>query len=1628
MTCNVRQNAIDFLKEKKYITDMMVITNPMFFYEIGELFKIAKTKYGVKTTERPFVTTELPSGNLKAVPNDTFFTELQSRFDAYQAQDMVQGSLFQKSGESVSSKASPQVVKLVTDFLDRIGVNIQTVKEIAVNGVRLDANAVANITQKLVQVVEGKEAQALPEEAMHFVVEIIKQTNPKLYQKLLSEINGYNTLKQVFADYSSDPNYQTKDGKPNVQKLKDEAIAKVLAETIIRKSEGVTEKPELLSKTQSWWKSILDWIKELFSKSGFDRAAMDVLSGKNIGNVDDIRSEQDNVYLQKTSQSSVYDMLKQINSKITKKMVEVNGEMVERYFFEDKQIPRRVSDDINDWYERRFKNKDLTDSEYTKAVNDLKGEKGTLGHKDFENIFDLFIDENGYIRENPLDDSNYQSMIDPDSRDIYEILKENFRQRINTFPSGTRFLSEVAIYDAKRGIAGTVDFLAITSDGKVNILDWKFTALNVDKYEDIPWYKVSAWNQQMGQYKVILEKVYGVKSSDFDQTRMIPILAKYSEGNAKKNILPKLEEVRIGDVDVKNIEQAYLLPVGLETEKTGNKKIDKLLEKLNATYRKISEQKVLPSEKLAKTEQLNALFTAIRQLQMRQNIKPLIEQAKIFNKQVNNVIKKYEDQFKGKDAKSFTEEQRDNFYDELETAESSLDIYTELDTELSSLFTGELDEEAAELEKDLNKTVGDARKLRAQLEEVSEEYISEIIAKSEDVEDIVKPERSIKGIAKWFASTATIQLKSMQVLFKKANRALAYAGMDALTESKNLQTLKAAYDNWAKGKGLSIKNYFDIIKKKDKNELIDEFNPEFYGELKKHIQDKDFKWIRENIDVDAYKAFIEQKLADEFERIESKPRIGTDDEIAAKIASEKFKAKDLYDLSTPSSVGWLIYDDVKKFPKRETWESTEWKTLTAKGNEAAKNFYDYIRKKNEEYADLGYINKKYARVFLPFVRKGLTEKLIFGGNASIGEQFLRNITLDEGDFGFGQTDPRTGRPIDTIPVYFTKEVDGEMSTDLFRTMALYNEMAIKYKYLNTIDSQARALVNLERNKKAIATSPFGKTKYDRNGDIEYTPDNNTNTKLVEDMTKAIIYGQKFLDSETFDQVLGKVGKWGEKINKSIGVKLFPENLSERQISLNKTITQINNTFQLQALGLNPLSALSNLFGGSAQSVINSGRYFKRNDFTSSELWLLAGKMTGAESAKDFIAALEYFLPLTDNYNKQIAKTLSLSKLSQENIQEFIMILMRESDMLIQTANFRAFLKNSVVIDNKIVNAREYVRKGEEYQNRYSLATEQRKAVEAKFEKDVEALIAEKGVMKLGKVVDGEFVIPGVDRKDESVIELRRKVQQISKDALGNLSEDDQRLINLNIWGKSFMVFKNWIPRPADVRFGNLKYNSASDAYEWGRMRMVYRIMSENVLSGLGKLKDSLVANEQGVVYMRELYEKKKAEYEELTGKTLELTEAEFMDLVRQNIKSQMRDTLILLTLFSIFIALKALAPDDDEDPIVKNQYKFLLKATDKLRDEIMYFYNPTSVLGLVSTGIFPSMRLVDNYSTLVKNFMLENYYVAVGDEEMAEKNFVIKYAMKGFPVTSVASSYLPMFYPELAKDLGIKMQSKSGIR
>ena len=1583
--------------------------------EVNELYQAPVVKFFQTSSDFIERDIDIPDSLVDRYYTEELLLEASSvqREDAERAgEEFTEDYLFQLPKEG-QTPASPKLIKLMKEFIKSIGVDYALVKDVIVDGEKVDANGVALIMQKLIQVVEGKEDVALPEEAMHFAVEIIRQTNAKLYQTLLKEINNHPKLNEVIALYGNDPNYQ-KDGRRDIVMLKEEAIAQVMANRL----------EDIVGR--NWFDRVIEGLKSLFyTRSGFDKASMAVLSGK-IASVEDIDVSQRGAYFQLSEGERVFNDLLDTSNRIgtVPNGVDADGKPKTTYELDGIKALKRVSDFAKEFYERIFPQ--IGKSEFEEAVFGLKAEKGTAGHSDFEYAYKMLVDPTtGLLREEMLDDSDYVSMLNPNNRKMYEMLRDNLQERLLTFPIGTRFMSEVKIFDKKRKIGGMVDFIAITPDGKTSILDWKFIDLNTEKYEDIPWYKVEAWRIQMGKYKDIISTNYNVKSGDFQQTRMIPILAKYTQADYENEILPRLLEIKIGSADVQKIEEDYLLPLGTTDEITGKgKKIDKLIEQFNATYRKLAEEKVSESERAGKKEQLNSLYKAIRHLQIKGNVVPLINQAKILNKQVSMLLKRYNTDFEGKDASEIDGDKINAFAGMIRIHLEALQPYLDIE-ELEILLTDET-EENDKLKAELSLTRSKVKKFISELKDLDETFGEKFNNTSST------PEKIVKGITKWFSSVATIQVANIQNLYKLANKAFFLANEETLQEVKKLNTLSDAYNKWASSKGLKLSNYFDILTKKDKNELIDQFDRKFYDELKSKIAKKNSTWILDNIDQDAYREHIEALKEKEIQQVLSIPKVGTQEEVEAQIKREFAKIYNKYDLQDSDSNGWLIYQEVKQFPKKDKWESEEWKTLTKPENAPAKAFYDYIVERNNYYQSIGYLNGKAARKFLPFVRQGFTEGLVFDGKSrGLGEQFLRNISMDEAESGYGQQDPTTGELINTIPRYFTNDIGEGYSKDLFKTMALYNEYAIKFDNLKKIEERSLQLLRAEKNKKSIATSLFGKLLLEANGGLKYNPNNLDNSKLLEDMVKSIIYQQKYIQSEVFDVALGKISGFGKKINEKLGMKVFPEDLTERQLSANKLLDTLNTQFQITTLGLNPLSAISNLFGGTINGLINAGKYFTKTDFMKTQFWMLTNKMTGGEDRVKALAALDYFVPFVENYNRNAARKLSLNNIDEQAVQDYLMVLMRNGDEAVQSLNFYTFLKNSIVEDGKIINVREYLRSTDEYKAFYSGTQAERKARAEKFEIDAKELLDSKGILKLGKVVDGEFVIPGVDKKSDSVMEFRRLVQSFTTDALGSMSEENKRLVNMNVYTSSMMVFKNWIPRLVDMRIGDIKYNAASDAYEWGRMRMIFNILATDIFKSINSLSSAIGGNNDvWLSQIRELYEKKQIEYEANTGKKLDMTEDEFIALVNQNIKNQALDLIILLSLLSLLAALKAVAPDDEEDILVRNQYKFLLKATDKLTDELMYFYDPTTPFDLVSGkgGILPSLGLLENYGKFFSNFLSENYGIVTGNEEMQDDATPIKYLMKSFPISSQAAGLLPMFYPDLSKDLGIRMQGQYGIR
>lgn len=1312
---------------------------------------------------------------------------------------------------------------------------------------------------------------------------------------------------------------------------------------------------------------------------------------------------------QGVTEQDIRNQEKTFNNILTNKGNEITKDD-QGYLVNGVRVKNRVTDKAKAKLEYIFRNRQINETEYEQRVNELKAEEGTVIHKYIEDIFDTFVDKEGFLRKQPLDDTDYMSKLNSQQNLIYRQLRANLRKRLSTFPDGTRFMSEIKVYDPRKDEAGTIDFLAITPKGKVTILDWKSINLNTKKYKDIPDYKQEYWRTQIGEYKKILIDNYGIKGEDVVKAEAIPIKTTFTPGDPVNEVLPKLVKIEIGNIDPMKETTDYLLPVPLREQSSGDSGVDAILEKLYAFEKKIKGEKVSDNRKDLKVEQLRALQAATRQLQVKKAVDALLEQAEIYNKRVDKTLEDYKN-LKDKDPKTVPNSELSKMADEFFDSDVALELYGELYTYLHEVL-GEQD-----IPK-VAKLSSDARIKRFQIQEAEKQFVSKFIAERVGITDFLSPERVVKGLTKMFTSLSQGPTKAMATLWELVSMSKQRADFKIDEDNKKLEELKKRYEAWAKSKGLNKRNMFDILMDKNKHALIHQYRKEFYTEAKRAIEKRDVNWIKDNIDLDKYSAWANEYYETRKQQIQDNVYAGTEEEVKEKKARE---LKNLDEDFSPENM--LFNNNITKFPLDVNF-SEEYKELLK--NKPALDFYNYIREKNEYFKSIGYIGYEGAKTFLAYVPKGLVEKLIMGGNMTLGQDFLNSISVNSQEVGFGYINEMTGKIEDRLPKYFTRVIE-DPSKDLFKVMSLTNAMAVKYEYLSEIEGQVRALNRIEAIKTSIMTSNFGEAVRDASGEVRESQSNEENAKLLEEMTKAVFFGQKYINTEQFDQVLGGldgVAKWGAKINKKIGVKLFPESTEGRKVSATKTIDQVNRMFQQKVLGLNVLSSISNLVGGSLQSVINAGRFFKGREFVKNEMEFTTQKIIQSEEGKKKMLAIKYFLPFTDSVANEQAKKLTTSPLNKHSVSDILMSLMRGSDRIVQGSLFLTMLENAVIIDGQIVNARDYLRKQPEYRYRYKKSTAEIKQIERDFDKKVEELIEQKGLLKSAKIENDELVIDGVERGSDTVIHFRRLVQAVAKDALGNMTEDDARRINLTVMGRSFMMFKNWIPRLTEVRFGGLKYNQALDAYEWGRATMALKFIGAEFTRAHINLLNALRANEKGIAFMHKMYLKAKEDFEARHGTTFKMTPEEFYDMARQNLKANLRDFLFLSSLLAIFYSVKALTPDDDEDKELIAKHKFLVRALDKVSDELSFFYTPWGWEQMLNGSLFPSLGLFRDIRNVVSHINKQLYGFVIGDEEAMEKAYPTKYIMKSLPVFKEIANYMTVLWPDTAKEFGMRQTTE----
>ena len=472
---------------------------------------------------------------------------------------------------------------------------------------------------------------------------------------------------------------------------------------------------------------------------------------------------------------------------------------------------------------------------------------------------------------------------------------------------------------------------------------------------------------------------------------------------------------------------------------------------------------------------------------------------------------------------------------------------------------------------------------------------------------------------------------------------------------------------------------------------------------------------------------------------------------------------------------------------------------------------------------------------------------------------------------------------------------------------------------------------------------------------------------------------------------------------------------QREVNIKKAL-DTSNTF---------IRAAANYMGFNFQAYINAGNLYRYDkDFIGDHGTIVANRLSIIEKA-----LLDYISPLNEDVAEErirsISKEQSYTKwLGTWSFSDAMMSTNSIPERALGLTNALSMLKNSIVVDGKIVNIRQYL-KEKDREGKYKLSQTERKSLEKTFEARVAELKkSDKTLAKIAKIENNQLVVPGIS--DEELAQLRVKIIENNRKLNGQMNRDDKAGFARDTIFKSFMMFKTWIPKQILTRAINLKKSNELNEWEFGRTRAFIEVWSHLGIKRITEINDIISGSEKGLAIMNEILKEKRDSYFRKTGQKLEITNEEFYDLMRQELSNQVKELKLLFGLMTLVLGVAAMQPPEDADELTKNHYKYLMKLTHKISDELSFYYNPVSFESMTKGSILPQLGLGTKIITLANALAKEGYYTATGEEKEADKTYPLKYFFNLIPVGyQLQTDVLPLVFPEAAKDMGIRVTPQS---
>lgn len=1541
------------------------------------------------------------------IPNDNVYTETKtSDVIAKKNTEENKEEIYLQKEKQSEEKANKEINNLVTNFLEKLGVSVNSVNEIRdAQGNVISAVAKADMLNKIIDIVEGRaDITTLPEEAAHFFVEMLGDNNP-LFKDMMSKITSYKIYQETVEQYRNNSQYRNKDGSLNINKLKKEAIGKLISQHIVKNSSNETNAN--LKTFDSWWSKLWNLIKSIFNKSQTDpfKIAAEKILKADISDLSEDNMTETGEYYQ----LSGIDKLKQHQKDITlDNSIDLKtGQKRHVYTINGKDIKSSVTSKYVDaWLKRKYPTDNR--SETQKKLDLVKAEYGDIVHKIMEDILDSYVDpETNLVRPVPIQSVNKNSDSAP-----YKMLEKYVVDLIAEYNKpGTLFMKEVKIYDPVKDVAGSIDLLIITPTGEASIYDWKSQEIGKDQTELKP-YKEIISRIQLQEYKKILEAHYGIK--EFNLVRAIPIKTSFKyKGSGTSRVIDSLTSLEIGNFDPSLIPDTknYLLPITLRDEKTDDKELSSYIKKLNSVMDILENKKYkTDEERKRKKLELNKYKNAVRDLQLRGDVRKFIE---LGNFEINKYKKMISDNaILPKDALESLEI--------LKLFSNTTNVFNLYMNKLKKIKKDTNDKNVInavdQIINDYNQMNSTADVVLNDMQNAIKEMASKFAQQKTGITDLLEPETDIDTLSATFNSLSTIDKKAFRVFSRMLGDAQNKRDNLFNKDFEELIALKKEYTEWAKSKGLSDKDLFKpLLNYNDKNEwtgaFVKKYQSEFYDKMKEAIQSDNVKWLIDNTEFDQEK-FDKSKIRQK-EFYDSLVYDSKDKENNKKLQKQAYETWLLnHDVNigglNKNKQAYLNMDNYngKKtlnsyLKPKEKWFSKQWKELSS--NPVALKTYNYFQDLLKRSAKAGVIDE-YSPAFIPNIFRNKLEQFVFGGDTFSKKGFFESFEVESGESPYApQINPITGAIEHSIPTHFIRDIgvereDGSIdysqkSMDLFRVFGVWSAQLANYEAMSEIEDEAKILLFAENNKKHIETDNFNNPVFE-GGVLKEIPGNKINSELLE----------TFMNFYFYNKQSGKIEDKKIKIG-------------DKEYSGSKAVGWLVRFFSLKTLALNPLSGTANFVGGTGNAFFQAskGILFNTSDWASSMY-----DVTKRDEIAWGLLGISDVL-IEDQKDSKLNK-LSVSKVINANTIDKAFVLMRASDRAVQYPVAIALMKNNMVDENgKIVDIQTYVKAKYKYNEEfYKLPKPEQNIIRKKIEEEVTQLKENKSIYKTAKIVNDKIEIPGVDLNSEAWGRFRLKIKKVNKSILGNSSRDDINRIKTNMLGSMAMQFRSWMPQMIQERFGKLKYDQDLEVHTIGKFNLwISELFSKRAVSLLSGIISSSGTNM--IEAAREKYLILKAEAID-KGEEFTITEGEFVDLYIGNIRSMYREFLVILGIGALIFT--ALSGDDDDEDEDKGWKTYAGRAFRKYFDEFAFFYSAPSWSNLVNKPL-PIVGLAEDFWKFTGATFSQSYGFILNDEDIMEDAKPAKYLSKMMPIFKEGIQMRAIFDEDFRKDWDIRFNASN---